>query len=69
MVKLMFTNFDNLKFCMHILAMTNKFIKFPLDKSWNLNLNMKLLNLLKLQPGEQMVKLFQFYFYVGMGKQ
>lgn len=65
----MFTKFDNLKFCMHILAMTNKFIKFPLDKSWNLNLNIKLLNLLKLQPGEQMVKLFQFYLYVGMGKQ
>lgn len=54
---------------MHILAMTNKFIKFPLDKSWNLNLNIKLLNLLKLQPSEQMVKLFQFYLYVGMGKQ
>lgn len=69
MVKLMFIKFDNLKFCMHILAMTNKFIKFPLDKSWNLNLNIKLLNLLKLQPGEQMVKLFQFYLYVGMGKQ
>lgn len=65
----MFTKFDNLKFCMHILAMTNKFIKFPLDKSWNLNLNIKLLNLLKLQPSEQMVKLFQFYLYVGMGKQ
>lgn len=69
MVKLMFTKFDNLKFCMRILAMTNKSIKFPLDKSWNLNLNIKLLNLLKLQPSEQMVKLFQFYLYVGMGKQ
>lgn len=55
MVELMFTKFDNLKFCMHILAMTNKSIKFPLDKSWNLTLNM--------------VKLFQFYLYVGMGKQ
>lgn len=69
MVKLMFTKFDNLKFCMRILAMTNKSIKFPLDKSWNLNLNIKLLNLLKLQPSKQMVKLFQFYLYVGMGKQ
>lgn len=54
---------------MHILAMIIKSIKFPLDKSWNLNLNIKLLNLLKLQPSEQMVKLFQFYLYVGMGKQ
>lgn len=29
----------------------------------------KLLNLLKLQLSKQMVKLFQFYLYVGMGKQ
>lgn len=48
MVKLMFIKFDNFKFCMYILVTINKFIKFLLDKSWNLNLNIKFLNLLKL---------------------